>query len=81
MLRYQFGPLIASFHTGNEKDLNKLADYALHITPDSEEALMWKGWAYELAGDHLSAITFFNQALKANPGYQEARNALAIVRP
>ncbi|PKN99237.1 MAG: hypothetical protein CVU42_08260 [Chloroflexi bacterium HGW-Chloroflexi-4] len=81
MLRYQFGPLVAAYHTGNQKDLNQLADYALQITPDSEEALLWKGWAYELAGDHLSAISLFNKALEANPGYQEAQKALTSVRP
>ncbi|MHB8086625.1 MAG: C39 family peptidase [Anaerolineaceae bacterium] len=81
MLRYQFGPLIAAYQTGDTEDLERLADYALHVTPDSEEALLWKGWVYELSGDHLSAITLFNQAIQANSGYQEAKNALAIVRP
>jgi tetratricopeptide (TPR) repeat protein len=81
MLRYQFGPFVAAYQTGDEKDLTMLADYALQITPDSEEALLWKGWAYDLAGDHLNAIALFNQALEANPGYLEAIKALAIVRP
>ena len=81
MLRYQFGPFIAAYQTGNQKDLMQLADYALQVTPDSEEALLWKGWAYDLAGDHLNAIALFNQALQANPNDQEAENALAIVRP
>lgn len=81
MLRYQFGPFIAAYQTGNQKDLSRLADYALQVTPDSEEALLWKGWAYELAGDHLNAIALFNQALQANPNYQEVEKALAIVRP
>lgn len=81
MLRYQFGPFIAAYQTGNQKDLARLADYALQVTPDSEEALLWKGWAYDLAGDHLNAIALFNQALQANPNYQEAEKALAIVRP
>ncbi|MDP3449723.1 MAG: hypothetical protein Q8R87_04010, partial [Anaerolineaceae bacterium] len=81
MLRYQFGPLIAAYHIGDAKDLNRLADYALHITPDSEEALLWKGWAYELSGDHLSAMSLFNQALQAKPGDHEAKKALLIVRP
>ncbi len=81
MLRYQFGPLIAAYQTGDQKDLAQLADYALQITPDSEEALLYKGWAYELAGDHLSAIALFHKALEANPAYMDAENALAIVRP
>ncbi len=81
MLRYQFGPFIAAYQTGNQKDLARLADYALQVTPDSEEALLWKGWAYDLAGDHLNAIALFNQALQAHPNYVEAEKALAIVRP
>ncbi len=81
MLRYQFGPLSAAYHTSDAKDLTRLVDYALHITPDSEEALLWKGWAYELAGDHLSAINLFNLALQANPGNQVAKKALETVRP
>ncbi|MDP3684785.1 MAG: C39 family peptidase, partial [Ignavibacteria bacterium] len=81
ILRYQFGPLVAAYQTGDVNDLTQLADYALKITPDSEEALLWKGWSYELAGDHLSAITLFDKALEANPGYLEAEKALSIVRP
>jgi tetratricopeptide (TPR) repeat protein len=81
MLRYQFGPLIAAYQTGDQKDLMRLADYALQITPDSEEALLWKGWAYELEGDHLSAIDLFHKALEANPGNQDAQKALERVRP
>ncbi|MRR29151.1 hypothetical protein EG834_02180, partial [bacterium] len=81
ILRYQFGPLEAAYQTGDQQDLAQLADYALQITPDSEEALLYKGWAFELAGDHLSAIALFNKALAANPAYQDAENALSIVRP
>lgn len=81
MLRYQFGPLIAAYQTGDMNDLAQLADYALKITPDSEEALLWKGWSYQLAGDRLSAISLFNKALEVHPGYQEAEKALTIVRP
>lgn len=81
MLRYQFGPLAAAYQTGDLHDLMQLADYALKITPDSEEALLWKGWSYQLAGDHLSAISLFNKALEAHPGYQEAQKALSIVHP
>lgn len=81
MLRYQFGPLVAAYQTRDQKDLTQLADYALKITPDSEEALLYKGWSYQLAGDHLSAISFINKALEAHPGYQEAQKALTIVRP
>jgi tetratricopeptide (TPR) repeat protein len=81
MLRYQFGPLIAAYQNGDQKDLARLAEYALNVTPDSEEALLWKGLAFEMAGNHQSAITLFNKSLEVHPGYQEAEKALAIVRP
>jgi len=45
MLRYQFGPFIAAYETGDQSDLKLLVNYALKITPDSQEALYWKGKA------------------------------------
>jgi tetratricopeptide (TPR) repeat protein len=77
MLRYQFGPFAAAYHTGDLGDLAQLVDYSLKITPDSEEALYWKGQGFITSGDRQSAITFFSKALEANPGYQDAKNALA----
>ena len=38
MLRYQFGPFMAYFHTQRNDDLMTLTEYALKITPNSEEA-------------------------------------------
>jgi tetratricopeptide (TPR) repeat protein len=80
MLRYQFGPFMAYFHTGKLKDLFALTDYALQRTKNSEEALLWKGWGLYRQGDTPAALESFSQALQANPSYQDAQYALDFVR-
>jgi tetratricopeptide (TPR) repeat protein len=79
MLRYQFGPFIAAYETHQTDDLNELLDYSLKITPDSEEALLWKGWAMVQTGDKQTAIEFFRKALTAHPGYSDAIKAIKFV--
>ncbi|HEY9087112.1 MAG TPA: C39 family peptidase [Anaerolineaceae bacterium] len=76
MLRYQFGPFIAYFHTNRIDDLSTLADYALQITANAEEALLWKGWALYRQGKRDEAIASFQKALEARPGYGDAQYAL-----
>jgi len=79
MLRYQFGPFLAYFHAGRNDDLLALTEYALKVTPNSEEALLWRGWAIYRAGDRNAALELFRQALKAHPGYRDAQYALEFV--
>ena len=79
MLRHQFGPFIAYFKTGRNDDLKALAEYALRITPTSEENRLWYGWALFREGDRASAIDEFNKALHVNPNYLDARYALDYV--
>lgn len=79
MLRYQFSPFIAYFHTGQIDDLIVLTEYALKVTPNSEEALLWHGWAMYRKGDHGQAVIDFQQALVENPNYQDATYALNFV--
>ncbi len=76
MLRYQFGPFIAYFHSGRTADLMALTAFALQITPNSEEALLWRGWGLLRSGQKQEAIDSFNAALKVHPGYQDALYAL-----
>jgi hypothetical protein len=76
MLRYQFGPFIAYFHTGRIDDLMSLVEYALKITPNSEEALLWHGWALYRKGNLDAAKIEFNKALAAHPGYADAEYAV-----
>jgi len=79
MLRYQFGPFFAYFHAHLDNDLLALSEYALEITHNAEEALLWHGWALYRLGDTNGAIGDWNEALAANPGYQDARYALDFV--
>ena len=76
MLRYQFGPFLAYFHSGRTDDLLALAEYALERTPNSEEALLWRGWAHYRLGSTDAARADFQQALDLHPGYVDALYAL-----
>jgi tetratricopeptide (TPR) repeat protein len=79
MLRYQFGPFFAYFHTNRNEDLLALSQYALQRTPTSEEALLWHGWALYRNGEINKAIAEFQRALVENPNYLDAKNALEFV--
>ena len=79
MLRYQFGPFFAYFHAHLNTDLLALTEYALQITPHSEEALLWHGWALYRAGETAKAIADWQAALEANPTYVDAQYALDFV--
>lgn len=80
MLRYQFGPFFAYFHTNRIDDLIALADYALKRTPTSEEAMLWKGWAMYRKGDREAAVKLFQDALDARPDYPDALYALTFMQ-
>jgi tetratricopeptide (TPR) repeat protein len=79
MLRYQFGPFFAYFHTGRIADLMALTRYALQRTPTSEEALLWQGWGYYRQGKTREAIENFRAALEQNPNYSDAQYALDFI--
>ncbi len=80
MLRYQFTPFFAYFHTRRMEELFTLTEYALKITPNAEEAMLWHGWANYRAGSTSAAISDFQAALGENPNYQDAIYALDFVR-
>ncbi len=80
MLRYQFGPFFAYFNVNRLDDLLELTEYALKITPTSEEAMLWRGWAMYRKGDKAEAVKLFQKALDAQPGYSDAEYALNFVR-
>jgi tetratricopeptide (TPR) repeat protein len=75
-LRYQFGPFIAYFHSGQTENLLSLVEYALERTKNSEEALLWRGWGYYRQGKLNEAVADFQQALQENPYYADAQYAL-----
>lgn len=80
MLRYQFTPFFAYFHTRRIEDLLTLSEYALEITPNAEEALLWHGWGLYRNGDTPAALADFQAALQENPNYEDALYALNFVR-
>ncbi len=80
MLRYQFGPFFAYFHTRRIDDLMALTAYALQITPNAEEAMLWQGWGHYRNGDTNMAVASFQAALAENPNYLDAQYALDFVR-
>jgi tetratricopeptide (TPR) repeat protein len=80
MLRYQFGPFIAYFNTLRNEDLLALADYSLERTPNSEEALLWRGWALYRLNRKAEALDSFNQALEEHPEYADAIYAVQYVQ-
>ncbi len=79
MYRYQFGPFLAYFHTGRIDDLMAIVEYALKRTPNSEEALLWRGWAHYRQGRLQEAVADFRAALEQNPTYSDAQYALNFV--
>lgn len=79
MMRYQFGPFFAYFHSERIDELLTLTEYALQRTPNSEEALLWHGWGLYRQGDINGAITDFRSALKVNPNNLDAQYALDFV--
>lgn len=79
MLRYQFGPFIADFQAGRYEDLLELTKYALKRTPNSEEALLWQGWALYRLGKVAEARMYFKSALDANRYYSDAVYALDFI--
>jgi tetratricopeptide (TPR) repeat protein len=76
MLRYQFGPFFAYFHAAMTTELLAVTEYALQRTPNSEEALLWHGWALYRMGKKNEAMADWQKALEAHPGYQDAQYAI-----
>jgi tetratricopeptide (TPR) repeat protein len=77
--RYQFGPYIAYFNRGRLQDVIDLATSTLYRTYKSEEAMLWRGWAYYRLGNVAAAREDFQGALKVNPNYLDAQYALQYI--
>jgi tetratricopeptide (TPR) repeat protein len=80
MLRYQFGPFFAYYHTLRGEDLETLIDHSLSITPNSEEVLLWKGWALLRDGDRAGAYQQYLLAFEANPNSIYVEQAAPCMR-
>ncbi len=79
MLRYQFGPFIAYFHSLQTEEVMTLTKYALEITRTSEEAMLWRGWAEYRRGNSETALNYFRDALRIRPDYVDAIYAIDFV--
>lgn len=79
MLRYQFGPFFAYYNSNRMEDLVQLIEYALEITPNSEDVLLWRGWAMYRQGDVNGAVTQFRLAQEANPNSFYVEQALTFM--
>ncbi|MEX1247246.1 MAG: C39 family peptidase [Anaerolineales bacterium] len=79
MLRYQFGPFFAYYNTNRMEDLVQLIDYALEVTPNSEDVLLWRGWVFYKEGDLNAAIQQFRLAQAENPKSFYVEQALISV--
>lgn len=80
MLWYQFGPYAAYFEQGRYRDVIDLASATLGRVKNLEESLYWRGRAYQAIGSPAAARRDFEQALRFNPNYAEAREALSALR-
>lgn len=76
MLWYQFGPYEAYYQTGRYQELVALTDATLKPTGDLEESYYYKGLALEKLGRGDEARKMFQIALKYNPNYYVAQEAL-----
>jgi tetratricopeptide (TPR) repeat protein len=79
MFRYQFGPFHAYYHSHRTEELMVVLDYALLLTSNSEEALLWRGWGLLRQGDTTGAIKAFRESYWANTQSFDAKYALDYV--
>jgi len=77
MLWYQFGPFEAYYAMGRYQDLITLADATLATTESVEELHYWRGKGLAALGNLDAARQAWQQALRFNPTYLPAQNALA----
>ena len=79
MLRYQFGPFMAYFHSLQTDEVLALTKFAIGITRTSEEAMLWRGWAEYRNGKSELALNYFRDALRIRPDYMDAIYAIDFV--
>jgi tetratricopeptide (TPR) repeat protein len=77
MLWYQFGPYQAYYEVGRYEDVILLADTTLLDRPYFEESYYYKGLALAAMGNTSEAQYNFERAVRFNPNYALAVEALA----
>jgi hypothetical protein len=76
MTWYQFGWFDAYLRTGRYDDVLALADATIKVTPNIEEMFYYKGLALQALGSADAARSQFQLAVKYNPNFEPARQAL-----
>lgn len=77
MLWYQFGPFEAYYRVERYDDVLLFVDNNLSNGGDDvEETYYWQGRVRQAQGDVSGAAASFRQALRRNPNFTEAQNAL-----
>jgi tetratricopeptide (TPR) repeat protein len=79
MMWYQFGPYEAYYQVGRYEEVIALADATQHTVGDLEESYYYKALALEKLGRRAESIESLRLALKYNPNFQAAKDALAIM--
>jgi hypothetical protein len=77
MLWYQFGPYEAYYQTRRYQDLIQLTDVTLQNRPYFEESFYYRGLAEAALGNVPEARNFLEKAVRFNPNYAPAAEALA----
>ena len=81
MTWYQFGWFEAYLATNRLDDVMSLADVTLKNDSYAEEMYYYKGLVFQKRGDENAAREQFNLALKHNPNFARARQALGMAGP
>lgn len=76
ILWYQFGMFEAYYNIGRYDDVISLAQSNLNQAEELEESYYWRGMALVAQGSNGDAATNFRTALRYNPNYDAARDAL-----
>ena len=79
MLWYQFGPYESYYAIGRHDDVITLATTTLRTTSNLEESYFWRGLAFLAQGDVGRARTELQAALRYNPNFRPAKEALESV--
>jgi len=80
MTWYQFGWFEAYLAVNRLDDVMALADVTLKNNPYAEEMYYYKGLVFQKRGDENAAREQFELALKHNPNFVRARQALERLR-
>jgi hypothetical protein len=76
ILWYQFGMFEAYYNMGRYDDVISLAQSNLNQAEELEESYYWRGMALAAQGNVGDAATNFRTALRFNPNYDAAQQAL-----